>query len=147
SRFRRAALANWLTLARVVATFDRIHAGHLALDPHIDVVTSLNLSREQILGRLPYNLRTLRQVLKKSDNEFKVLQRTRSLSGCRRVRRVLAQLLRKALRLVEELSPRTELLEQLVMELPTWVERMAALEDGINSCGRSAVGRQRQSQL
>jgi RNA polymerase primary sigma factor len=147
NRFRRAALANWLTLQRVVDTYVRIHSGELPLDPHIDVVTSLNLSREQILARVPHNLRTLKRLLHKAQDEYRVLQRTRSLAGSRRVRRHLFQLMRKAIRLVEELSPRTELLEQLVQDLPFWVDRMVDLEQQINGCGRSAAGRQQQTQL
>jgi RNA polymerase primary sigma factor len=147
TRFRRAALANWLMLHRVVETFESIHTGKLALDPHIDVVTSLNLSREQILARLPSNLRTLRRLLKKGQVEFRVLLRTRSLSGVRHARRDLFRLMRKAIRLVEELSPRTEYLEQLILDLPAWVQRMGDLERSLGSCGRSAAGRQRQLQL
>ena len=46
-RYRHAALLNWRTLARIVETFERVRAGQLALDPTIDVVTTLGLSREQ----------------------------------------------------------------------------------------------------
>src|SRR6266550_7399660 len=64
TRFRMAALSNWQTLKKVIDTFERVQAGQLAVDPTIDVVTSLKLSREQILARMPHNLRTLRQLLK-----------------------------------------------------------------------------------
>src|SRR5262249_31976831 len=47
-RYRHAALWSWRILAQVVNTFERVLAGQLALDPSIDVVTSLDLSREQI---------------------------------------------------------------------------------------------------
>jgi len=146
-RFRRAALFNWLTLQRVVETFTRVLDGKLALDPTIDVVTSLNLSREKILARMPHNLRTLRQLIETSKDEFKALMRTRSATGTARVRRQLFRQLRKAIKLIEELSPRTELLEQLVLDLPCWVERMAEIEQRINFCGRSVADRQHQTQL
>ncbi len=67
TRFRMAALSNWQTLEKVIDTFERVQAGQLAVDPTIDVVTSLKLSREQILARMPHNLRTLRQLLKAAD--------------------------------------------------------------------------------
>src|SRR5206468_10670561 len=63
SRYRRAALANWRTLELVVATFETIQAGQLALDPNIDVVTTRDRSRQKILDRMPHNLKTLRFVL------------------------------------------------------------------------------------
>src|SRR5581483_119527 len=77
-RFRRAALSNWDTLARVLDLFSRVQAGTVAIDPVIDVIASLGLRREQSLKRLPYNLRTLRHLLKKAVADFGVLQRTGS---------------------------------------------------------------------
>ena len=48
-RFRRAVLLNWKVLEHVQTMFQKILAGELAIDPCIDVVTSLDLSREKIL--------------------------------------------------------------------------------------------------
>jgi RNA polymerase primary sigma factor len=146
-RFRRAALSNWPTIARVVETFERVLAGQMPLDPTIDVVTSLNLSREQILARMPHNVRTLRHVLTTSRNDFKALMRTNSAAGKVRLRRALWRKLRKALSLLEELSPRTELLESFTEELNAWLDSMRRLEAEIASCGRSAADRQEQTRL
>jgi RNA polymerase primary sigma factor len=146
-RYRRAALTSWLTLGRAVEAFERVQAGKLALDPTIDVVTSLGLSRENILKRIPHNLRTLQAVLTNSANTFKTLRRTTSVSGRLRVRRTLLRQLHKAIRLVEELSPRTELLEKLSEDLVRWSERLSDLEQQIAGCGRSAAGRERQTRL
>ncbi|MGF1582213.1 MAG: RNA polymerase sigma factor RpoD/SigA [Gemmataceae bacterium] len=146
-RFRRAALWNWLTLARVAETFERVSRKELALDPTIDVVTSLGLSRDNILARMPHNLPTLQHVLQDAGEEFKALLRTRSDNGRHRVRRNLGRLMRKAIKLVEELSPRTELLEQLVQDIPRWAERMRELDEQISACGRSAADRQQQTRL
>ena len=63
TRYRHAALWNWRTLKKVVDAFERILAGKLAIDPTIDVVTTLGLSRENILKRMPHNVRTLKQLL------------------------------------------------------------------------------------
>ncbi|HYT90559.1 MAG TPA: sigma-70 family RNA polymerase sigma factor [Gemmataceae bacterium] len=146
-RYRRAALSNWLTLSRVVETFERVQAGKLALDPTIDVVTSLKLSRDDILKRMPHNLRTLQHLLTTSVATFRALRRTTSASGKARVRRDLLRQLRKAILLVEELSPRTELLERLSEDLIRWVGRLTDLEQEIAACGRSAADRERQTKL
>jgi RNA polymerase primary sigma factor len=111
------------------------------------VVTSLGLSRENILKRMPSNLRTLQSVLTASTATFKTLRRTTSVSGRQRVRRTLQRQLRKAIRLVEELSPRTELLERLSEDLVRWSERLSDLEQEIARCGRSAADRERQTRL
>ena len=147
TRFRRAALANWLTLGRVVETMQRVQAGQLAIDPTIDVVTSLGLSRERILARLPHNLRTLGHLLTGSTNDFRALLRTTTAAGRSRLRRLVWRRLRKAINLVEQLSPRTELLEHLTDDLPCWADNLKDLDRRIAACGRSAAGRQLQTKL
>src|SRR5947208_8923960 len=147
TRYRRAALASWLTLQRVVETMKRVQAGQLAIDPTIDVVTSLGLSREQILARLPHNLRTLQHLVDAAAADFRALQRTSTATGRARLHRVLWRRLRKAISLMEQLSPRTELLEHLSEDLPQVAEAMKQLDRAIGSCGRSSAGRQQQTKL
>jgi len=106
SRYRRAALLNWRTVRKVVETFDRIHAGQLPIDPNIDVVTTLNLSRDKILARLPHNLRTLHRLLDKAETRFGDFLRERTNGRRSRMRRELWRLLTKSVTLAEELSPR-----------------------------------------
>jgi len=147
TRYRRAALASWLTIERVVETMQRVQAGQQAIDPTIDVVTSLGLSRDQILARMPHNLRTLQHLVDAAGVDFRALQRTTTPAGRSRLRRQLWRRLRKAVRLVEQLSPRTELLEHFSQELITWQQAMQDLDRRIAACGRSSVGRQEQTKL
>jgi RNA polymerase primary sigma factor len=146
-RFRRAVLFSWITLRKVLQVFYGIREGHLALDPSIDVVTSLGLTREQILSRIPHNLKTLQRIHHRAGEEFRVLLRTRTESGRVRLRKGLYRLLRKAITLVEELSPRTELLELFVRDLGASVERMDDFDRQIGRCGRSASDREKQTRL
>src|SRR5204863_7313908 len=98
-------------------TFEAVRDGKLTLDPTIDVVTSLGLSRETILARMPKNLRTLRRVLDSFAAEFQESLRAESGIARTRWRRRLYRLVKKARKLADELSPRTELLERWVEEL------------------------------
>jgi RNA polymerase primary sigma factor len=116
-RFRRAALASGHILGRVLQTFEAVQDGRLAIDPVIDVITSLGLSRERIISRMPYNVRTLRRVLAGFVNEFPDALRAESAVAKHRWRRKLWRVLRKAAKLAEEMSPRTELLERWAEEL------------------------------
>jgi RNA polymerase primary sigma factor len=147
TRYRHAALTSWLTMRRVVDTLQQVHEGQIPVDPAIDVVTSLGLSREKILARLPHNLRTLQHLLIQSTADFKAIQRTGTDAGRSRLRRVLYRRLRKAVQLVEQLSPRTELIEHFSEELREWAQKMDQLDAAIASCGRSAAGRQQQTKL
>ncbi len=145
ARFRHAALCSWKVLGQVVSTFECVRAGQLALDPVIDVITSMGRSREEILSRLPYNLRTLRQILKASADDFRVLLRTGTAPARSRLRRALWRRLRKAIHLAEELSPRVELLEGWAEELRRDALTMGALAKQIDAGGRSAADRERRT--
>src|SRR5262249_34882172 len=127
-RYRRAVLFSWLTVSRVVEVFQRVRQGQQALDPTIDVVNSLDLTREHILARIPYNLRTLNRLLQIADRDFRVFLRTRSTTGRIRLGRALVRQLRKGITLVEEISPRTELLDGLAEELFRFVADMGEVE-------------------
>jgi RNA polymerase primary sigma factor len=96
---------------------------------------------------MPHNLRTLQHLLTTSSTTFRALRRTASVSGKTRLRRDLLRQLRKAIVLIEELSPRTELLERLSEDLIRWVGRLTELEQQIAACGRSAADREKQTKL
>lgn len=145
-RYRRAALWNWPLLAGVVEVFEAVMAGQLAVDPTIDVVASLDLGREQIRARMPHHLRTMRHLLDAISKDFRAFLRTSTASGQSRMRRVLARKLRKAIKLIEELSPRTEMVESLVAKLQRDFDHMRTLEMEASQGGRSAADRARRTQ-
>jgi RNA polymerase primary sigma factor len=140
-RYRRAALWSWTVIGHVVETFERVLAGQMAVDPTIDVVASLGLSREQILARMPHNVRTLRHLMTEAAAEYRLLLRAHSHAAEARLRRALWRRLRKAVVLVEELSPRIDLLERWSEEVPRQAVRMCELASGIDRGGRSAAAR------
>jgi RNA polymerase primary sigma factor len=148
TRYRRAALSNWTIVARVVDTFVKVMEGQLAVDPTIDVVTTLKLSREQILARMPYNVKTLRHLLTEADANFRAQARAASATARQRLRRVQWRRLRKAIVLVEELSPRIELLDHWVDELRGKASEMKSVVCSIGVCSqRSAAARERYAKL
>jgi RNA polymerase primary sigma factor len=116
-RYRHAALYSTRILTLVLETFVRVREGKLALDPTIDVVQSLHLSRDEILKRLPHHLPTLRHLLRTEAEEFAEWLRIEALGQRRKLRRRRWRRLHKCVRLAEELSPRTELLERWHIEL------------------------------
>jgi RNA polymerase primary sigma factor len=110
-RYRHAALWNWATLARVAETFDRIRAGELVLERTVDVMPGQGLTHDRIRARLPRHLPALHRLLEEA--EARRPERRRGAA----VRREAAALLLKAVRLAEELSPRTELVDEWADEL------------------------------
>jgi RNA polymerase primary sigma factor len=143
-RYRRAVLFSWWSLQRIVGMFERIHDGAMPIDPQIDVVHSLGLDRERITARLPLNLRTLKQLIRRAEKDFRLELRARSVSGHRKLQRQRWRNLRKAIRLTEELSPRTELLDALAEEYDRTYQTVRGLEAEANAPGRSAAVREQR---
>ena len=146
-RYRRAALLNGRTLRKVAEMFERVEAGQLPVDPHIDVVTTLQKSREQILARLPHNLKTLKHLLGAAGETFRAFLSERAASRRAKLRRDLGRLLRKCVRLAEELSPRVEMLDKWTDELIGVAGEMTALQDAIDGGNRSSADRERSTRL
>ncbi len=144
-RYRRAALSNWRTLNLVLQTFQRVRAGQQALDPTIDVVTTLGLTREKILERMPHNLPTLRRVLDKVSEAFRQVLRATSQAGRTRARRELWRCIRKGITLAEELSPRIDLLDRWTDELRVQWEQLLGLQLRSEEGDRSAAARERRN--
>ncbi|HYT94607.1 MAG TPA: sigma-70 family RNA polymerase sigma factor [Gemmataceae bacterium] len=116
-RYRRAALWNWPVLAHVVTTFEAVAEGRAQLERLVDVFPGLKLTAEVIAKRLPRHLHTLRQLREEATADFRELLRARSMAARRHLRHALRGRLRQAVRLAEELSPRTELLDLWTKEL------------------------------
>jgi RNA polymerase primary sigma factor len=145
NRYRHSVLSNWHVLQHVVTTFERVQAGDLAVDPTIDVVTSLGLSRDKILARMPHNLRTLRHVLTQATHDFRALLRAGTSAARIRLRRALWREVRKAAVLAEELSPRIEFLERWGDEMEDYSRKMNRLNFLANTGGRSRAEREERT--
>jgi RNA polymerase primary sigma factor len=134
-RFRHATLLCAPVLRRTLATFRRIKADEILIDPVIEVVTSRGKTRENIQRRLPTNLSTLQRFIYRIDAEFLVMMRSESQTGRKRGRVRLWRTLRKAGRIAEELSPRTEILEHWVADL---IEKAAEWQNRFSRPVRSS---------
>ncbi|HZZ78211.1 MAG TPA: sigma-70 factor domain-containing protein, partial [Gemmataceae bacterium] len=143
-RYRRAVLFCWWSQQRLVGVFERIKDGTMPIDPQIDVVHSLKLDRDTITKRLPHNLRTLNKLLSTASKDFSVFQRTRTPKGRARIQRQRLRSIRKAIKLMEELSPRTELLDAMADEFGRMMHQVRELERKANQTGRSASAREQQ---
>ncbi len=144
-RYRRAVLFCWWSQQRLIGVFERIRAGAMPIDPQIDVVHSLKLERDSILARLPHNLLTLGKLLKAAGKDFAAYLRTRTASGRSKMQRTRCRNVRKAIRLMEELSPRTELLDAMAEEFARTLHHVRDLEKQANQSGRSAAVREQQT--
>jgi RNA polymerase primary sigma factor len=108
-RYRRAALANWAAIARVIDTFTDVEAGRLQLERTVDVLPGLGLTWESIRERLPGHLVRLRGLHADAQAYSTALPQTRRKAA--EQQRQARRRLRSAVELAEELSPRIELID------------------------------------
>jgi RNA polymerase primary sigma factor len=129
-RFRRTVLGCDYALRATVATLKQVYAGELPFDRTIKVSLTERLTKEQILARMPHNLRTLEALMEAQQRDFRLMIR-KSLPGEERamVRLRFLRRRRKCLQLVEELSLRTRRVQPLMRELEGLSQRMERLRD------------------
>jgi RNA polymerase primary sigma factor len=144
-RYRHSALSNWLTLERVTDAFRRVRDGELALDPTIDVVKTLGLTRENILKRIPHHVPTLQHLLRQADTDFKDLLKATSGKERGKAMRRLYRGLCKARKLAEELAPRIDLLDLFSDELSRKLDKMHNLQIDSEIGGNSPIDRERRA--
>jgi RNA polymerase primary sigma factor len=133
--YREAAFLCPGILRRLHQTFVRIHEGQYHIDPTIEVVASLGLTRESILKRLQPHLRTLGQLLKQHAVAFNDYLSATSARARHALRHKRWRILRKASKLAAELSPRTELLERWHQELLVQADETMTLARHLEASG------------
>jgi RNA polymerase primary sigma factor len=126
-RYRRAALWNWDAVARIIDLYEHILQSGASLERTVDVVPSLGVSCESIRGRLDHHVEALRGLLRDAAEDHDALLAASRSSVKARLARRNRQRLRQAVVLAEELSPRTDLLEEWTEELQRQSSRFSAL--------------------
>jgi RNA polymerase primary sigma factor len=128
-RFRRKVLECDYALASVVETLKRVHDGELPFDRTVKVSVTENLEKDQILHRMPHNLRTLERLMEQNIQDFeKSLDPRLPEEEVRRLRRQLRVRRRKCVTLVEELSIRTQRIQPIMKKMEQIAARMLDLE-------------------
>jgi RNA polymerase primary sigma factor len=127
-RFRRHLLASDYALREAVDILTKVHEGELPFDRTIKVSVTEGLEKDQILGRMPHNLYTLRTLMQQNFDDFEIY-RNKSLSKSKRdaAWSAIQDRRRKTATLVEELSLRTQRLQPIMKKLEQISGRMSQL--------------------
>ena len=124
-RFRRTLLSCDYAMRATVETLTKVFNGELPFDRTIKVSLTEQLTKEQILARMPHNLRTLGNLLDRNKSDFMVLIRKSPTRQERvAIRERFLRRRRKCLQLVEELSLRTRRVHPLMKQLTEFSDRM-----------------------
>ncbi len=133
SEFRSRLLQCDHAVRAAVRHLHRVHRGELPFDRTLQVSVSDHLEKDQILGRLPHNLRTLEVLLERNRREYQTaLNRRLSPAERQRAWRNLARRRMRCVSLVEELGLRTQRIEPMIRTLDEFSRRVDALTQKID---------------
>jgi RNA polymerase primary sigma factor len=124
-RFRRALLSCDYALRATVETLKQVYRGELPFDRTIKVSLTEQLTKEQILARMPHNLATIDKLLDANRRDFaKLIRKSTPVAERLAARKMFLRRRRKCLQLVEELSLRTRRVLPLMRQLEEFSERL-----------------------
>ena len=131
-RFRRSVLGNDYAMRHTVELLRKVHAGQLPFDRTIKVSLTERLTKEQITGRMPHNLRTLEHVLEQKREVFaQIVRKSTSATEKRNLIRRYVRLRDKTIILASELSLRSRRIYPLMRQLEQYAQRMQLLRERI----------------
>jgi RNA polymerase primary sigma factor len=133
ARFRRRVLECDYVMQTAFKVLRRVHDGDLPFDRTVQVSVTDRLEKDQILGRLPHNLRTLETLLKRNRRDYRLSLSLKTVVGERHAAwRRLSRRRRRAVRLVEELGLRTQRIEPMIKTLDEFSRRVDELKARID---------------
>jgi RNA polymerase primary sigma factor len=124
-RFRRTVIGCALGMRNTVATLSKVHRGVLPFDRTVKVSLTERLTKEQILERMPHNLKTLAHLTQENERDFgRLISKRTPPEDRKQVRKRFIRRRRKMLTLVEELSLRTRRVQAMMRQLEEISHRM-----------------------
>ena len=140
-RFRRTILESDFAMGIVVDILERVHAGQLPFERTLRTSETENLRKEQIEGRMPHNLKTLRRLMQKNVEDFRIGDSAAvDLKEREAAKERLVTRRRKMATLCEELSIRTRRLQLIMRRMQQFSAQMDSLERQIAGPERGEPG-------
>ncbi len=116
----------------------RVHRGELPFDRTVQVSVTDRLEKEQILGRLPHNLRTLETLLEWNRRDYILaLSKSAKKSERRAAWSRLSARRRRAVKLIEELGLRTHRLESMIPVVEEFSRRLDELKSKLDQAKKN----------
>ena len=137
-RFRRALMECHFSMTAALETLEKVFAGELPFERTLRTSETENVRKEQILGRMPHNIPTIKHLLQLNVADFNKLIDP-ALDKVKR-QEILVELTdrrRKTATLFEELSLRTQRLQPIMKRVYQVSRRMDELEQIIKDLRRS----------
>ena len=147
-RFRRQLLSNDCAMRSAIDTLSKVHRGDLPFDRTIKVSLTESVEKEQVLGRMPHNLKTLEYLQQKNHYDFqRSIDPELTVQERKQARRQLDTRRRKMVTLVEEMSLRTQRLQPLFKRLQQISARMQELQNKLKVLARRQNAEQEKAHV
>ncbi len=148
SKFRRKLLQCDFVIQKAVKILSRVHKNELPFDRTVQVSVTDRLEKEQILGRLPHNLRTLDELLRRNRADYRLVTSKKAKKSERREAWIrLGRQRCRAVKLVEELGLRTQRIEQDIKTLDEFSQRLSELKGQIERAKKGKLTPEERDEL
>ena len=132
-QFRTKLLESDYVIKSAYKTLVRVYRGELPFDRTVQVSVTDRLEKEQILGRIGHNLKTLSILLKQNRHDFlTAYSKTASAKKRHAAWANLGRRRRRCVRLIEELGLRTQRIENNIRMIEDFSERVDELQSKIS---------------
>jgi RNA polymerase primary sigma factor len=135
-RFRRTTMESDFALKIAIDTLEKVAARELPFERTLRTSDTENAMKEQIEGRMPINLPTLRELARQNDEDWIIRQSTKSDAVKEAALERMKHRRRRMCTLCEELSIRTQRLQPVMKRMHQIAERMAVLLHQVNNLRR-----------
>ncbi|QDU81129.1 RNA polymerase sigma factor SigA [Polystyrenella longa] len=146
--FRRFLISGDYVMGEAIGILTKVDASELPFDRTIKISMTESLEKDQILGRMPHNLGTLRPLREQNIKDFETMISEEASDKERRAaeNRLMFRR-RKMVTLVEELSLRTQRLQPSMRRLEQISIRMLELESQIKNLQRLKTAKDERANL
>jgi RNA polymerase primary sigma factor len=128
-RFRRTLLSCDFALRATVETLKQVFRSELPFDRTIKVSLTEQLTKDQILARMPHNLATIDRLLEQNQVDFsRLIRKSTPVAERQAARKRFLRRRRKCLTLVEELSLRTRRVQPLMHQMAEFSQRLDEIQ-------------------
>ena len=148
AQFRRKLLECDFVIQYALRILNRVHTGELPFDRTVQVSVTDRLEKDQILGRLPHNLNTVNELLRRNKGDFRTaFSKSTKMQLRREAWRRLNRRRKRAVKLVEELGLRTQRIETMIRTLDDFSRRCDELKNLIDAHKRAKMSPGRTAPL
>ena len=132
-RFRRTVLESDFALKIAIDTLEKVYAGELPFERTLRTSDTEDATKDQIMGRMPFNIETLKALLQKSFSDFELLNSGElSKSEQRSVQKRMTIRRQKMATLCEELCLRTQRLQPVLKRIHQIAGRIREVQEQLD---------------